>query len=57
MGQAIGKIFFKSGANTITKEVPKEFFDLKAKDIDGKVVDFNTFRDRKAIMVVNVACK
>ncbi len=57
MGQAIGKMFFKSGANTISKEIPKDFFDLQAKDIDGKIVNFNQYRDKKAIMVVNVACK
>lgn len=57
MGQAIGKMFFKSGANTISKEIPKDFFDLQAKDIDGKIVNFSQYRDKKAIMVVNVACK
>ena len=31
------------------------FFDLKATDIDGKVVHFSELKNRKAIIVVNVA--
>lgn len=57
MGKLISKAIFKSGTDSISTEIPKSFFDLKAKDIDGKIVDFNQFKDRKAIMVVNVACK
>jgi hypothetical protein len=57
MGKLISKAVFKGGSNTISTEIPQDFFMLKAKDIDGNIVDFNQFRDRKAIMVVNVACK
>ena len=35
----------------------KTFFDLSAKDIDGNEVSFKVFRNAKAIVVVNVACK
>ena len=57
MGSLIGKAFFKSGTDKLTTQVPENFFDFKVKDIDGNVVDFAQFKDRKLIMVVNVACK
>lgn len=57
MGKLLSKAVFKSGTNTIAKEVPHDFFDLQAKDIDGKVVEFNVFKGKKALMIVNVACK
>ena len=37
----MSKAVFKGGSNKISSEVPKSFFDLKAKDIDGHVVDFH----------------
>lgn len=52
----MGSVFFKSGKEKL-KSANQTFFDFKVKDILGKEVDFSTFRDRKAIMVVNVACK
>ena len=57
MGSLISKAVFKSGSDKLTKEVPPSFFDFKIKSIDGNIVDFETYRDRKLIMVVNVACK
>ncbi len=54
--QFMGSAFFKSGKEKLKPEV-QSFFDFKVKDITGKVIDFSTFKDRKAIMVVNVACK
>lgn len=57
MGKLISKAIFKGGSNKISTEVPKNFFDLSAKDIDGKIVDFHKYQDKKVIMVVNVACK
>ena len=33
------------------------FFDFKMEDIDGNIIDFEKFKSKKAIMVVNVACK
>lgn len=33
------------------------FFDLKANDITGKRIDFYIYKNRKAIVVVNVASK
>jgi hypothetical protein len=57
MGGLLSWAVFKKGSNIISTEIPKTFFDLKAPDIDGNIVDFNIFRDRKVIMVVNVACK
>lgn len=52
----MGAVFFKKG----TEKLPstgQSFFDFKVKDITGKLIDFSTFKDKKAIMVVNVACK
>ena len=57
MGGLISKAVFKSGSETLSKEVPKNFFDFKVKDIEGNVIEFEKFRGRKVIMVVNVACK
>ena len=52
----MGSAFFKKGSEKLNAPA-KSFFDFKVKDITGKLVDFSTFKDRKAIMVVNVACK
>ena len=57
MGNVFYKLFSKKGQEKLTKKVPDNFFDFKMKDIDGDVVDFATFKDRKLIMCVNVACK
>lgn len=40
MGKLMSKAVFKSGSDMISHEIPKNFFDLKAKDIDGNIVDF-----------------
>jgi glutathione peroxidase-family protein len=52
----MGSVFFKSGKEKLAPNV-QSFFDFKVNDITGKLVDFSTYKDRKAIMVVNVACK
>ena len=57
MGGLISKAVFKSGSEALTNEVPKSFFEFKIKDIEGNVVDFERYREKKVIMVVNVACK
>ena len=57
MGGLLAKAVMKSGTDKLTKEVPANFFDFKIRNIDGNVVDFSTYKDRKLIMVVNVACK
>lgn len=58
MGGVIKKIIFKSGAEALpTSNIPKSFFDFKIKDIQGTLIDFNTYKNEKVIMVVNVACK
>ena len=57
MGSLVSKAVFKSGSETLSKDIPKSFFDFKMKDISGDVVAFEKFRGKKVIMVVNVACK
>lgn len=52
----MGSAFFKSGKEKL-KPLNQGFFDFKIKDITGQLIDFSTFKDKKAIMVVNVACK
>ena len=52
----MGKVFFKEAKESV-KATPKGFFDLEAKDIDGNLFKFSNLRDKKAIVVVNVACK
>jgi glutathione peroxidase len=51
----MGCLYFKSGREKLNKETLKSFYDFKMKDIDGNIVDFKTYRDRKVIMIVNVA--
>src|SRR3990167_3010919 len=36
-------------------EVPVSFFDLQARDLQGKDIPFSTFKGKKAFLVVNVA--
>ena len=57
MGGVMAKLVFKSGKETLKTPDAKTLFDFQVKDIRGKVFDFQTLRDRKLIMVVNVACK
>jgi hypothetical protein len=52
----MGSVFFKKGSDKLNAPI-QSFFDFKVKDITGKLVDFSIFKDKKAIMVVNVACK
>lgn len=52
----MGSVFFKKGSEKLSS-ANQSFFDFKIKDITGKLIDFSTFKGKKAIMVVNVACK
>jgi glutathione peroxidase len=52
----MGSLFFKSGKEKLKKN-NKGFFDLEALDIDGKSIKFDSFKDKRAIIVINVACK
>jgi glutathione peroxidase len=52
----MGSVFFKKGSEKLNAPT-QSFFDFKIKDITGKLIDFSTFKNKKAIMVVNVACK
>jgi hypothetical protein len=53
----MGSVFFKKGGEKLKKDIPKSFYDFKMKDISGDMIDFKTYKDRKVIMIVNVACK
>lgn len=57
MGGAVKALVYKSGQETLQGEDPKSFFDFRIKDIYGKLIDFNVYKGKKAILVVNVACK
>jgi glutathione peroxidase-family protein len=50
----MGSVFFKSGKDKVLTKV-QSFFDLSAKDIDGNLISFSTFKQNKAFIVVNVA--
>ncbi len=52
----MGGSYFKTGSDKLNNS-PTSFFDLKAKDIEGNIIDFSIYRNKKAILVVNVACK
>lgn len=52
------KIIFKSGTEKLAEKVGEgNFFSFEAVDIDGNLIKMSTFKDRKAIIIVNVACK
>jgi hypothetical protein len=57
MGGFLLKLVSKSGVDTLKTPPVKSFFDFKISNIYGKEIDFNEFRGKKLIMVVNVACK
>jgi hypothetical protein len=57
MGGAVQALVNKTGSESMKKDEPTSFFDFKVKDIEGNLVNFNIFRGKKAILVVNVACK
>lgn len=53
----MAKLIFKSGSEGLAGKGGASFFDFKVRDIMGKDFDLNTLRNKKLIMVVNVACK
>ena len=53
----MGALVHKSGSENLQNREPETFFDFKVKDIEGRVVDFSQYKGKKAILVVNVACK
>ena len=63
MGSLISKLsaalIFKSGSEQLSKVKPNmnNFFAYEAVDIDGVNVKMSEFSNKKAILVVNVACK
>jgi hypothetical protein len=57
MGGLMAKLIFKSGSEGLASKGGASFFDFKVRDIMGKDFDLNTLRNKKLIMVVNVACK
>ena len=50
----MGNIFFKKDKEVL-KDIPQTFWELKAKNIDGQEVSFETFRGKKAFIITNVA--
>ena len=50
----MGSVLFKTKKENLFN-IPKSFWDLKAKNIDGEDVDFNQLKGKKAFIVVNVA--
>ena len=50
----MGNIFFKTKKENLFN-IPKTFWELKAKNIDGEEVNFETLKGKKAFIVVNVA--
>ncbi len=52
----MGALVHKTGKDKLNTS-PTSFFDLKAKDIEGNLIDFGIYKGKKAILVVNVACK
>lgn len=50
----MGNFVFKTNKEQLFN-IPKTFWELKAKNIDGDQVDFDTLKGKKAFIVVNVA--
>ena len=50
----MGSIFFKTSKEKLEKPL-KTFFDMSAKDIDGNMVNFSSYKSKKAFIIVNVA--
>ena len=50
----MGNIFFKTKKESLFN-IPKSFWELKAKNIDGDDVTFESLKGKKAFIVVNVA--
>ena len=57
MGGMIKAALYKTGSEPVQDNIPKSFFDFKIKDIEGNLVNFSIFKEKKAILIVNVACK
>lgn len=57
MGAVIKAALYKTGSEPVQDNIPKSFFDFKIKDIEGNLVNFSIFKEKKAILIVNVACK
>jgi hypothetical protein len=57
MGAVAKALIHKSGSETLQNQEVGSFFDFKVKDIQGNVINFNKYRGKKAILIVNVACK
>jgi hypothetical protein len=57
MGGVAKAITHKGGEETLQGQDPDSFFDFKVRNIEGKLVDFSIYKGKKAILVVNVACK
>ena len=57
MGCVAKALIHKSGSETLQNQEVESFFDFKVKNIQGNVINFNMYRGKKAILVVNVACK
>lgn len=56
MGAAIKALVHKSGTEELG-DFQKSFFEFKVKDIEGTLIDFSIYKGKKAILIVNVACK
>jgi len=55
MGNQIANLLvFKKNKESLFN-IPKTFWELKAKDIDGNDVTFESLKGKKAFIVVNVA--
>ncbi len=50
----MGNLIFKKSKENL-HNIPKSFWDLKAKNIDGEDVTFEDLKGKKAYIVVNVA--
>lgn len=55
MGNLILEKFFSKKKESVAKPQISDFFKLSALDIQGNLVEFQTLKKYKAILIVNVA--
>ena len=51
------RVLFETRKQDKLTEVPKSFFDVKAENDDGKLIDFADYKEKgRAYLIINTAC-
>jgi hypothetical protein len=52
--KVFGSFGYYKNFENLSQDIPISFFDLKSKDIDGNLFEFDQLQGKKAFLVVNV---